>query len=50
MILKNGQIFYNRKFQNGNIVMENNTITEVDFEGKYMRHDIGQRALTIMEG
>ena len=22
----------------------------IDFEGKYMRHDIGQRALTIMEG
>ncbi|MBQ8209755.1 MAG: N-acetylglucosamine-6-phosphate deacetylase [Clostridia bacterium] len=39
MLLKNGQIFYNGKFQSGNLLITDGKITDVDFEGKYNSTD-----------
>lgn len=39
MLFKNGQIFIDGKFKNGNIVTEKNRVTQIDFDGKYDSYD-----------
>lgn len=35
MLLKNGQIFFNGKFNKGNLLIDNGKISDIDFNGKY---------------